>query len=205
MQPQCPTAIRPILDAYLLMLDRWNQVHALTALPPEARFEELILDSCALLPFLSGLKPGAQIMDFGTGMGIPSVVLAAAKPDLQVVALDKARKKMAFLQQVVRELKLTNLNPTLARSEDLPPVGATLGTAKAVGSLPLLLSWWERHGAPGAPLLALKGPEWRQEPQTPPGWSMTTHVYELPTKGERFILELTKREPREAMLAGPGK
>ena len=121
-------------------------------------------------------------------MGVPAVVLALARPDLIVIALDKSHKKIAFVRQAALELKITNLVPMAGRAEDLPPLGAQLGVAKAVGTLELLLGWWARHQAPGAPFLALKGPEGPQLP--PPGFSAKVHPYALPTRGQRVVIEL---------------
>lgn len=192
MEPLVPPSVRTLAPRFLDLLGQWNATHALTALPPESRFEELIQDACALLPHLSALPPGAQLADFGTGMGIPAVVLAMARPDLEIRAVDKSRKKIAFVRQVVMELGLVNLFPVAARAEDLPPISADLGTAKAVGSLELLTGWWARHGKPGAPLLLPKGEGWRSE-ACPAGWDLEVHPYRLPARGERVILRLTRK------------
>jgi len=192
MEPIIPPSVQAQAPRFLELLDRWNATHALTALPPEARFEELIQDACALLPLLSGLPAGSRLADFGTGMGIPAAVLAMARPDLNVRAVDKSRKKIAFVRQVAMELGLENLQPAAARAEELPPLEADLGTAKAVGSLELLTGWWARHGKPGAPLLLLKGEGWESE-TCPGGWQLETHPYRLPTRGERIILRLTMK------------
>lgn len=181
-----------LLNRYLDLLDRWNRIHSLTALPRDIRFEELILDATALLPFLEEVPKGSRIVDFGTGMGVPAVVLATARPDLQVVALDKSRKKMAFLKQVCLELELRNLEPLTGRAEDLAPLQAAAGVAKAVGSLELLASWWERHALPGAEMLALKGPDWSHE-APPPGWDLEAQAYRLPTRGERAVIRMKSR------------
>lgn len=176
---------------FLDLLDHWNATHALTALPPADRFEELILDACALLPHLENLPAGARVVDFGTGMGIPAAVLAMARPDLEIRAVDKSKKKIAFVRQVALELHLVNLIPVVGRAEELFPLNASLGTAKAVGDLALLAQWWARHGNPGAPLLLLKGEGWRSEP-IPVGWLMEVFSYRLPTRGERSILRLVQ-------------
>jgi 16S rRNA (guanine527-N7)-methyltransferase len=193
MEPLVPQRIEELAPRFLDLLDRWNATHALTALPPEARWEELIQDACALLPHLAPLPPGSRVLDLGTGMGIPAAVLAMARPDLQIHALDKSRKKIAFVRQAVMELGLGNLFPVVGRAEEVPPLHADLGTAKAVGSPALLSGWWDRHGKPMAPLLLLKGEDWRSEP-FPVGWSGKTFPYRLPLRGERVILQL-KREP----------
>jgi 16S rRNA (guanine527-N7)-methyltransferase len=125
-------------------------------------------------------------------MGIPAVLIALARPDLAVIALDKSNKKMAFVRQAGLELHLTNLVPMVGRAEQVPPLAAHAGVAKAVGSLDLLCAWWRRHGLPGAPFLALKGP---QEPvgtgAVPSGFTLRAHPYQLPTRGQRQVLELT--------------
>ncbi len=191
MEPLVPSPVMASARRFLDLLDRWNATHALTALPPADRFEELIQDACALLPHLESLAAGARVVDFGTGMGIPSSVLAMARPDLEIQAVDKSRKKIAFVRQVALELDLDNLIPVAGRSEELLPLNASVGTAKAVGDLGLLTPWWARHGTPGAPLLLLKGEGWHSEP-IPAGWRMEVFPYRLPTRGERFILRLVQ-------------
>jgi 16S rRNA (guanine(527)-N(7))-methyltransferase RsmG len=192
MSTLLPDSAAEACQRFLGLLDRWNQTHALTALPEEARFEELILDSWALVPYLADLPPGSRVVDFGSGMGIPATVLAIARPDLEILALDKSRKKMAFVRQVALELGLPSLKPLAARAEELPPLGAVLGVAKAVGSPALLAGWWERHGQVGAPLFALKGESWDQEPLPGDGWTLRPHSYCLPRRGDRVVLEIRK-------------
>lgn len=192
MDPSVPPSISSQASRFLELLDLWNATHSLTALPKETRFEELVLDACALLPHLGQLPAGARLVDFGTGMGIPSIILALARPDLQVVALDKSKKKAAFVRQAALELGLHNLTLAIGRAEELTPLGADLGTAKAVGSLELLAAWWLRHGKAGAPLLLPKGSDWDREP-CPAGWDLRAHAYHLPTRGDRVVLQLNQK------------
>jgi len=191
MEPLVPPSILPSTQRFLDLLEQWNQRHALTALPTKHRFEELVQDACALLPFLANAPAGSTLADFGTGMGVPAIILALTRPDLTVYAIDKSQKKIAFVRQVALELGLKNLTPELGRAEAMAPLFADLGTAKAVGSLELLTGWWERHGKAGAPLLLLKGEEGALEP-CPKGWEMETHPYHLPTRGNRTVLKLQK-------------
>lgn len=192
MEPRLPASLSAPLGRYLELLERWNRTHALTALPKAERREELLLDAATLLPFLEALPPGSRVADLGTGMGCPAVVLALARPDLEVLAVDASTKKLAFVRQVALELPLPNLRPVHGRLEDLVPLDADLGTAKALGSLGQLAAWWDRHGRPGAPFLALKGPDWSGE-VLPPGWEATPHPYVLPTRGRRVVVVLKRR------------
>ena len=192
MTPQLPENLQPFCGAFLALLDRWNRRHALTSLPAGVRREELLVDSAVLLSWLYKLEPGSPVADFGTGMGIPALLLAAARPDLPVLAVDRSSKKLAFVRQVALELNLRNLEVRSGDAAVLPPMAAALGVAKAVGSLGLLLGWWERHGLPGAPFLALKGPNWRDGP-VPAGWDLREHPYRLPSRGERILIEAMKK------------
>ena len=188
MESTLPAWTREPIDRYLDLLDRWSRTHALTSLEKQERFEELILDSAALLPFLQSLEAHCRVIDFGTGMGIPAVLIALARPDLELIALDKSNKKIAFVRQAALELGLTNLVPMVGRAEALPPLQAHAGVAKAVGTLELLGGWWRRHGRPEAPFLALKGPQGPWE--APEGFTLRTHPYRLPSRGERVVVEL---------------
>lgn len=188
-----PDPVAASCQQFLDLLDLWNRTHALTSLSREERFEELVLDSWELVPYLADLPAGARIVDFGSGMGVPAVVLAIARPDLEIIALDKSRKKTAFVRQVAMELRLEALRPIAARVEELPALGASLGVAKAVGSPQLLAGWWDRHGISGASLLALKGEGWDQEARPDERWRLLPHPYRLPTRGSRVVLEICKR------------
>jgi len=192
MDPRLPPEISATLDRFLALLDRWNRTHALTALPKRERREELLLDAAALLPFLATLPLGARVADLGTGMGTPAVVLALARPDLVVLAVDASAKKLAFVRQAARELPIPNLQAVQGRLQDLPALEADWGTAKALAPLGALAGWWARHGRPGAPFLALKGPQWREEEDLPEGWLAIPHPYNLPTRGPRVVVELRR-------------
>ena len=189
MIPSLPDEIEAPLKAWLDLLDRWNRTHALTAIPPGQRWEELVLDVAALLPWLLEIPSGSRVVDLGTGMGSPALILALARPDLHVIGLDAASKKIAFLRQSIMELGIRNLEALHGRFESHPGLEADAGVAKALAPLPQLAAWWGRHGRPGAPLLALKGPGWQAEP-LPASWRADAMPYDLPTRGQRFVVRL---------------
>lgn len=192
MQPEIPPSITGSCLKFLDLLEHWNRTHALTALSPGERKEELIQDACAFLSPLQNISKYSRIVDFGTGMGIPAIVIALARPDLEIFALDKSKKKMSFVRQAVLELGITNLRPVIGRTEDISSLEADAGVAKAVGSLELLCSWWTRHRKhPAAPLMLAKGQEWRDE-ALPVDWMLDSSPYELPSRGTRYILSLSQ-------------
>lgn len=188
--PPLPALEAPLRE-WLALLDRWNQTHALTALPPEARWEELVLDATALLPFLAEIPGGSRVVDLGTGMGSPAVILALARPDLHILGLDASAKKLAFLRQSALELGLRNLEPVHGRFESIPPLKGDLAVAKALAPLSQLGEWWSRLGKAAAPLLALKGAGWESEAR-PVGWQVEASPYDLPSRGRRFVIRLVR-------------
>jgi len=188
--PIFPSKIRDAAEAYLRLLDKWNSVHSLTALTSDLRFEALLLDSSALLPHLEVLSAGSVVADFGSGMGIPAVVIALHRPDIYVAAIDRSHKKMAFVRQVALELRLDNLRAICGSAESIKPLNAHLGTAKAVGPLDLILSWWRRHSVSGAPFFAFKGLNWDHS-EIDNDWDYEIHDYTLPNLGKRTIVKVT--------------
>ncbi|MDR0499123.1 MAG: class I SAM-dependent methyltransferase [Holophagales bacterium] len=187
--PIFPSKIQDTAEIYLRLLDKWNSVHSITALSATMRFEALLLDSAALIPHLEHLAAGSIVADFGSGMGIPAFVIAAYRPDICVLAIDRSHKKMAFTRQTALETGLNNLRAVCGSIESMPPLNAHFGTAKAVGSLDLLLSWWKRHSARGAPFFAFKGPAWNHS-EINGEWDYETYPYTLPNLGERVIVKL---------------
>lgn len=91
------------LVRYVELLLHWNQKVSLTAVTePRAIVDKHLLDSLALVPLLKG----PRVIDVGTGPGLPSVVLAIARPELQITAVESIFKKVSFVRTAVRELAL---------------------------------------------------------------------------------------------------
>lgn len=163
-----------LLAAYGNLLFTANQRMNLTAVRDiEGIQRRLILESARLLPALDealprGSSAGADIIDIGTGGGLPGMILAIARPDLRVTLLDATRKKVAFLEDVARELRLNNVIPLHGRAEE---TGQTqryrgffrLATARAVSSLPALLELGLPLLQEGGTLLLPKGVEIEEE------------------------------------------
>jgi len=107
--------------AYLQMLQKWNQVYNLTAIKdPQQMLIQHVMDCLAVVAPLNEMAPNAKsLLDVGAGGGLPSVVLAIARPGLRVVAVDAVAKKAAFIQTVSHTLGLANLQGLHARIETL--------------------------------------------------------------------------------------
>lgn len=98
----------------------------------------------------------ASIADVGAGAGLPGLVWAIARPDLQVTLIEPLLRRTQFLDEVVDELELQNVTVLRARAEEVDQTFDVV-TARAVAALEKLAKWCWPLVAPDGVLLALKG------------------------------------------------
>ncbi len=110
------------------------------------------------------LPQGCTVADVGSGAGLPGLVWALVRPDLQVTLIEPLLRRATFLSDVVDELTLSDRVSVLrARAEDVAPATFDVVTARAVARLPQLLVWTLPLAHVGGVVLALKGSGARQE------------------------------------------
>ena len=99
---------------YLDQLLLWNKAYNLTAITdPEEALIKHIIDCLAIIAHL----PAGNLLDIGTGAGLPAVIIAICQPERQCSALDSNQKKIRFIKQVSSELGLLNMQPIAERIE----------------------------------------------------------------------------------------
>jgi len=144
-----------LLLAFVRLIEKWNKTYNLTAIRNREEMLRLhILDSLAVLPFVSG----KNIIDVGTGAGLPGIPLAIFMPDVQFALLDSNAKKTRFVQQAVLELKLKNVEVVHSRVEQLKRAGefdAVL--CRAFASLHDIMQWTDYLLQAEGVLIAMKG------------------------------------------------
>ncbi len=114
-----------------------------------------IVNSAALLPFLP--KKGS-VIDVGSGAGLPGIVLAVSRPDLQFYLVEPMERRCEWLSEVASEIGLDNVEIVNARAEDLGrSLRADAVTSRAVAALDKLIRLSSKLIAPRGRLLALKG------------------------------------------------
>ena len=107
------------LRTYLQLLNRWNNVHNLTAVrDPREQVIVHLLDCLAVMPYIN--RQGS-LADIGSGAGLPALVIAIMRPELKVFAVESSNKKAAFIRQAVLALKLSNVEVVCRRVEDWKP------------------------------------------------------------------------------------
>jgi 16S rRNA (guanine527-N7)-methyltransferase len=131
------------LLSYAQLLSKWGRVYNLTnLLEPHDILTHHLLDCLAVLPSLdahfanNSLKEGecAELLDVGSGAGLPGVVLAIVRPNWRVRCIDSVAKKTAFVLQAALELGLTQLKGVHGRAEGLS-VTAHVVVSRAFASL----------------------------------------------------------------------
>ena len=107
------------LVSYILLVEKWNKVHNLTAIRDPLEMVTLhVLDSLSVLKEITSLKPN-YLLDVGAGAGLPSIPLAICLPELNITAIDAVQKKASFMRQAKGELQLKNFSVEAGRVEQL--------------------------------------------------------------------------------------
>lgn len=107
----------------------------------------------------------ADVIDVGSGAGLPGIVWAIVRSDITVTCLEPLQRRATFLEEAVTELGLTGrVQVVRARAEDIvrgrgpvTSLRARVVTARAVAPLERLAGWTVPLVQPGGELLALKG------------------------------------------------
>lgn len=114
-----------------------------------------LVNCAALLPYL---PRRGTVADIGSGAGLPGLVIAAARPDLDVYLIEAMERRCEWLAECVDEMGLDNVEILNNRSEELGrSLRTDVVTARAVASMDKLVRLTSKMIAPGGKLLALKG------------------------------------------------
>jgi 16S rRNA (guanine527-N7)-methyltransferase len=149
------------LEQYCALAWEWNARLNLTR---HTDFEKFVtrdlVDSLAFSRFLSS---GEKVHDVGTGGGVPGVVLAILRDDLEISLSESVGKKARAVTDIVQRLGLT-VPVYNARAEDVLATHRfdTL-VVRAVARLQKLLEWFQPHWGDFQRMLVLKGPAWVDE------------------------------------------
>ena len=148
-----PAGSEERLLGYLALLQKWNAAYNLTAVrDPEQMVVKHLLDSLSILPHVQGTR----LIDVGTGAGLPGLVLALVKPELQVTLLDSNGKKVRFLRQAIAELKVGNAVAVQSRVEEFAERFDVV-TSRAFATLADMVEGSAQLLVEGGEFLAMKG------------------------------------------------
>ena len=145
------------LLAYLKLIAKWTKVYNLTAVrDPLEMMTHHLLDSLAVITPLRRHMTQGNLLDVGSGAGLPGVVIAICCPTINVTCVDTVAKKATFIKQVALELKLANLTGLHARVENIVRPFDVI-CSRAFASLPDFTNWSAGALAPSGVWIAMKG------------------------------------------------
>ncbi|SFV69861.1 rRNA small subunit 7-methylguanosine (m7G) methyltransferase GidB [hydrothermal vent metagenome] len=173
------------LVQFVDLIYKWNKVYNLTAhQTKEDIFYYHIIDSLSIVNFI---KQGT-LLDVGSGAGLPGIVIAILKPNVQVSVLDSVGKKCRFMQFCKTQLKIDNLTIINKRVEDLQGISFEQITTRAFATVEKTLSLTKHLLSENTTYWLMKGNNFAQEEIK---ISYKTHHISVPNVAEnRYLLEI---------------
>lgn len=162
------------------------------------RLWERHIDNClAVTEDITCLPHEADVIDVGSGAGLPGVVWALARPDLRITLLEPLERRTRFLEMAAAALDLDNVEVVRARAQEYRG-SADRVTARAVAATTSLLPWLAPLvGSTGAMVL-LKGRRAEEELAAAGPWLRTrrwradVRMVGTPARTRVVVVERTK-------------
>jgi len=161
--PPRPEIIQQV-QLYFIELQKWNKAINLTAInDPEELILKFLGDTLTILPYIP--QSASNLLDIGSGAGVPGLIVKIFRPDLQVVLVEATRKKVSFLKTVIVTLGLKGITVEHGRVGDegvpkeRPEEGFDVITARALTSLEELIRISVPLLSQKGMILAMKGPK----------------------------------------------
>ncbi|MDN5565572.1 MAG: 16S rRNA (guanine(527)-N(7))-methyltransferase RsmG [Psychrobacter sp.] len=177
---------------YLDQLLLWSKTYNLTAITdPQDALIKHVIDCLAIITHL----PAGNLLDIGTGAGLPAVIIAICQPERQCSALDSNQKKIRFIKQVSSELGLDNIQPIAARIEAHEGQYKVV-TSRAFSSLTDFVAAAQPRLASAGYLCAMKGkePTLDELQALEQQWQIKTIKLKVPRlEDSRHLIELTQK------------
>ena len=189
------------MTEHMLQVNEHMNLTAITDIPEVVA--KHLADSVTVARFI---PYGARVCDVGCGGGFPSLPLAIARSDIEVLGIDSTEKRINYVNESAKLLNLDNLRAVSGRAEDLSRTelreSFDICTARAVANLPILSEFCLPFVKVGGAFVAMKGKYNHEEitkaPETlgsEPVNDKNTYKYflkNLSSDEERCIFDLKK-------------
>ena len=151
---------------YMNLLIEWNEKMNLTAITePKEIILKHFIDSLTILKYIDD---NSKLVDVGTGAGFPGVPLSIMNPTLKITLVDSLNKRLIFLQEVVKELNLKNIEIVHARAEEFGQnknyrEKFDIAVSRAVANLSVLAEYLLPAVKIGGQVICMKGSQVEEE------------------------------------------
>ena len=175
---------------YAEILETWGIERGLIGPKEGDRIWDRHIANC--LPVTTLIPQNATVVDIGSGAGLPGIVIALARPDTEVTLVEPLQRRVDFLNEAVKELKIPI---TVVRGKAESIRGAfDVVTSRAVAPLPKLLPLVRHLIKPGGSLLAIKGESAQAEIDATPlnKQKAILHTLQLPDFELGRVIEVKK-------------
>lgn len=104
---------------YYELLVEWNSFMNLTAITDyEEVLKKHFIDSLSIVKAYDFTKGEVSMIDIGTGAGFPGLPIKIAFPEVKITLLDSLQKRIKFLNEVIEQLELSDIDTVHGRAED---------------------------------------------------------------------------------------
>lgn len=164
-------------------------------------FAEQVCDSAAMLRCAEGAlqdkgrADALRAADIGTGAGFPGVIWKLARPDWEIVLIERRERIAAFLRRLVVSLGLRGIEVFEGDAREIKPGGFDLVVSKAAGRFPAILPVAWRVGGPNSLYVTAKGKGWEAELSEAPA-CLYEQALVVPIGADRGVaIALRKKSP----------
>jgi 16S rRNA (guanine527-N7)-methyltransferase len=153
---------------YKELIKEWNEKINLTAITEDSEIiKKHFIDSIKVFKFKE-LKNAKKVIDIGTGGGFPGIPMKIINPGSKIVLLDSLNKRINFLNEVIKELKLNDIETIHGRAEDYANQSKyrekfDVAISRAVANLTVLSEFCLPYVKVGGYFVAMKGPAIEEE------------------------------------------
>lgn len=151
---------------YMNLLIEWNKKINLTSIiEPEEIIIKHFVDSVIISKYI---EKGLKVIDVGTGAGFPGIPLKIVRDDIEIVLLDSLNKRVNFLNEVIKDIKLEKIQTIHARVEEFAKnkkyrENFDAVISRAVANMSTLSEYMLPLTKVGGKMLSMKGPDFEKE------------------------------------------
>jgi 16S rRNA (guanine527-N7)-methyltransferase len=159
-----PAELDEALRRYRELVERYHASLDLMSGRGLARWNEHLAEAEAYVEMVASLSPAPRrLLDLGSGVGLPGIVLAASLPDLPVELVERRRKRAAFLRMAAAAVGPCAAEVRAGDVAELPGPPVDIVTAQAVARLAEVVRLTRHRHAAEVVVVARKGRAWRDE------------------------------------------